>query len=171
MTLPILFKPIPNFSDYIMDRNANIYSFKSRRFLSNTGAGGGYKMVYLFGDDGKRKNNYLHRLVALTWIENPLNLPVIDHIDRNKNNNSINNLRWSSYSDNRINSGKNFNNKIGYKHIVKDKYSPTKSRYRIHIHSKGLKIYSSYDADSHSLQDIIDERNRLLTLHNLPIID
>lgn len=171
MNLPLLFKPIPNFTSYLMDRNCNIYSFKSKKFLTSSPFANGYKMVYLFSDNGTRKNNYLHRLVASTWIENPLNLPVIDHIDRNKQNNNINNLRWSTYSGNRINSGKNSNNKTGYKHIIEETYSDTKTRYRIHIKSKGLKIYTSYDKDSHTLQDIVDERNRLLNFHNLPIID
>ena len=45
----------------------------------------------------------IHRLIGLNFIENPNNLACIDHIDRNRLNNSIENLRWASYRDNNIN--------------------------------------------------------------------
>jgi hypothetical protein len=41
-----------------------------------------------------------HRIIALQFIPNPERLPFIDHIDRNRQNNHIQNLRWVSYSDN-----------------------------------------------------------------------
>ena len=48
---------------------------------------------------GLRKNNIrkwyaVHRLVALTFIPNPNNLPCVNHKDENKLNNNINNLEW-----------------------------------------------------------------------------
>jgi len=45
----------------------------------------------------------LHRLLGKQFIPNPDNLPVIDHIDRNRQNNSLDNLRWSSIIDNNRN--------------------------------------------------------------------
>jgi len=42
----------------------------------------------------------LHRLVAEAFIENPLNKPCVDHIDHNKSNNNVNNLRWVTYQEN-----------------------------------------------------------------------
>lgn len=43
---------------------------------------------------------YVHRLVAETLIENPNNYKEIDHIDRNKKNNSISNLKWTNRKEN-----------------------------------------------------------------------
>jgi hypothetical protein len=45
----------------------------------------------------------VHRLIALHFIENPLNLPYVDHIDRNPSNNNIENLRWITHRDNCLN--------------------------------------------------------------------
>ena len=36
-----------------------------------------------------------HRQLAIQYIENPDNLPEIDHIDRNRRNNDLSNLRWA----------------------------------------------------------------------------
>lgn len=43
---------------------------------------------------------YLHRIVAIAFIENPLNLPQVNHIDGDKLNNCASNLEWLSASDN-----------------------------------------------------------------------
>lgn len=47
-----------------------------------------------------RKDMKVHRLVALHFIENPENKPYVDHIDRNKANNHVDNLRWATQSEN-----------------------------------------------------------------------
>ena len=49
----------------------------------------GYLRVYLNG-----KSFYKHRLIAIQFIPNPDNLPQIDHINHNKTDNRIENLRW-----------------------------------------------------------------------------
>jgi hypothetical protein len=48
----------------------------------------------------KRKHFKLHRLVALAFLPNPLYLPQINHIDGNKQNNSITNLEWCTQEEN-----------------------------------------------------------------------
>lgn len=50
----------------------------------------------------------IHRLLAETFIPNPDNLPIVDHIDRNRHNNDISNLRWASYKVNARNSAKHY---------------------------------------------------------------
>jgi hypothetical protein len=53
----------------------------------------GYLTVMLY-KDGKGKTFTVHRLVCLTFLENPLNLPQINHKDENKENNKVENLEW-----------------------------------------------------------------------------
>lgn len=62
--------------------------------------GKGYKLVYL-NKNRKRKNYYVHRLVANVFLENPNNLPEINHLDLNKNNNRIDNLEWCTGIENK----------------------------------------------------------------------
>ena len=50
--------------------------------------------------DGKIKNLLIHRLVAVLFIDNPNNLPQVNHKDGNKLNNNIDNLEWISPSNN-----------------------------------------------------------------------
>ena len=49
---------------------------------------------------GKIIQYYIHRLVAEAFISNPLNLPQVDHIDNNKENNCVSNLQWITNRDN-----------------------------------------------------------------------
>ena len=64
--------------------------------------------------------HYKHRLIALQFIPNPDNLPQIDHINRNRTDNHLNNLRWISASDNQKNRTKSSsNNNIVYEYFDK----------------------------------------------------
>lgn len=60
----------------------------------------GYKMVSLTRD-GKTKLKFVHRLVAEAFIDNPDNLPMVNHKDEDKTNNFLENLEWCTASYNR----------------------------------------------------------------------
>jgi hypothetical protein len=59
----------------------------------------GYYQVLIY-NKGKYKTYLLHRLIANLFIDNPDNLPEVNHIDGDKLNNSISNLEWCSRSQN-----------------------------------------------------------------------
>ena len=59
----------------------------------------GYCKVVLW-KYGKKKMYTVHRLVAEHFIPNPDNKPCIDHIDGNRSNNRVENLRWCTYKEN-----------------------------------------------------------------------
>lgn len=51
----------------------------------------------------KRKTFSIHRLVAAAFIPNPDNKPCVDHIDGNRLNNHVDNLRWATHLENNNN--------------------------------------------------------------------
>jgi hypothetical protein len=61
------------------------------------------KNGYLVFSAGKKHKPCVHRVMGETFLQNPHNLRNIDHIDRNKTNNHISNLRWFSQQDNMLN--------------------------------------------------------------------
>lgn len=61
--------------------------------------GNGYFRTNL-AKDGVNKTVKVHRLVAEAFIPNPSNLPEVNHIDGNKQNNHVENLEWCSRSEN-----------------------------------------------------------------------
>ena len=92
------FEPLTDFeADYEVeiDEPHRIRRIGSDKFVSTWLHHSGYYYIALNG-----RSYQLHRILAKHFVANPENLPEIDHIDRDKTNNSIDNLRWSSRSDN-----------------------------------------------------------------------
>ena len=63
------------------------------------------KGTYLFFkacDKNTRLHCNIHRILALTFIDNPENFPCVNHIDGNKHNNSLDNLEWCTHKQNTV---------------------------------------------------------------------
>ena len=56
-----------------------------------------YNRILILG-----KSYYIHRLVAMHFIDNPKNKPQVNHIDGNSQNNIVSNLEWVDNSENQI---------------------------------------------------------------------
>lgn len=93
-------KPIPGWEGlYSATDDGQIYSERSKKFLKLGLNKNGYQQVNL-SKDGNYRRYYVHRLIAMTFLENPNNLPQINHISENKTDNSVSNLEWISAKEN-----------------------------------------------------------------------
>jgi hypothetical protein len=63
----------------------------------------GYDIVWICKDTIKRKIG-VHRLVAWAFLENPENKPTVDHLNRNRTDNRVENLKWATQSEQRLTS-------------------------------------------------------------------
>ena len=95
------FEEIKDFEEYKINRNGEVMG-KFGRILKNRHNKKGYLQVALM-KDGKEYSKRVHRLVGLQFIDNPNNLPIVDHIDCNRQNNCLENLRWVSIIENNNN--------------------------------------------------------------------
>ena len=107
-----IYKPIEDYSGYYVSDEGNVYSDIKRgprwnpekgdfhqinpRYLPN-----GYVRVYMRRDsDGKRHDEYIHRLVAKAFIPNPENKEAVNHINCIRDDNRLENLEWCTTKEN-----------------------------------------------------------------------
>lgn len=94
--------------------------------------GGGYRVICINGQKYRA-----HHLVWV-WVYGIWPKGEIDHIDGNRDNNNINNLREASVSQNRTNKARQSNNKSGFKWV-----SAHQGRFRAEIRRNKKRIFSS----------------------------
>ena len=90
------------------------YEIRNKRtgkIIKESIKGDGYYQVHL-----NRVAYSKHRLIAKQFVPNPENLPCVDHINHQRNDNHISNLRWVSLSEN----NKNKSNHYGVNYIFYD---------------------------------------------------
>jgi hypothetical protein len=111
---------------------------KLNRLLSGTLING-YKSVTLKITNDKHLCRLVHRLVAEAFIENDDDTKLfVDHIDTNKLNNNVSNLRWVSHKE-------NMNNVITKQNISDGKLGFSKKIYQIDIDTKEItNIYTNF---------------------------
>jgi hypothetical protein len=80
----------------------------------------GYRRVS-FRINGKLNSRLVHRSVAIAFIENLEGKEFVDHIDGNRSNNHISNLRWATVSENNANATKRVNSTSKHKGVYWNK--------------------------------------------------
>lgn len=86
-------------TNYLISDDGRLFNKKTNKFLKGSINSTGYR-VYQLTVNGKYYNFLCHRLVAEYFLPNQENYPVVHHIDGNKLNNKVENLKWVSFSDN-----------------------------------------------------------------------
>lgn len=88
----------PDFDNYLVSNKGNIYSLITGKILKQCDDKRGYKLVNL-KKDGKSKTYLVHIIIARTFFGVPEVKSIVQHLDGNKANNDITNLRWIPYND------------------------------------------------------------------------
>jgi len=112
---------IQDYPNYLIFDDGRVFS-KKRKTDKKTFKNRGYEQITL-SKNGKTKTTKIHRLVAIHYIPKIEGKDYVDHIDGNKSNNNVNNLRWTTNIEN-CNNYKSIskNNKLGFKNIIKSRY-------------------------------------------------
>lgn len=95
----MLWKKIEGFENYSVSDSGEVrndVSGKQKRQQLNKR--NGYYYVSLWKNNIEHKIP-VHRLVAIAFISNPDDKPTVDHVDGNRTNNDVGNLRWATYSE------------------------------------------------------------------------
>lgn len=115
---------------YKIYNDGRVFSYHTNKFLKHNKDGGGYLNVVLC-KNGKRTTTKIHRLVAIHFIGNlDQTKNQVDHIDHNKTNNDVSNLRWVSHSINQRNRLIGKNNTSGYAGITISRNGKYRACYR-----------------------------------------
>jgi hypothetical protein len=131
-------------------KDVNVYAFRNKWMISTfghlrckitrkmipMGQLNGYAVTYITAS----RYQFIHILVALTYIPNPCYLPYVDHSDRDRTNNRVLNLRWCDPSQNACNKGKTLNATTSsiYKGVC---YNKSSRRWQAQINKLGVPYY------------------------------
>lgn len=114
-----MWKKIEGFENYEINENGEIKN-KKGIYLKQSVGKNGYKYVALC----KKSKHYtfnVHRLLAIHFLEKTEGKNTVDHIDRNRLNNDLSNLRWVNNKEN-ANNSKNVLERKGCICETKEKY-------------------------------------------------
>jgi len=134
------FRLIIDFDNYEVSNFGNVRNIKTNRLLKPEKIKDGYIRFNLH-KDSKVTHKQVHRLVAQAFLENIENKPSVYHIDNNKLNNNVENLRWATNQENQRNSKLSSKNTLGIKGVH---FNKAAKKWHAQIQIDGIKIHLGY---------------------------
>lgn len=95
-----VFKDIKSNPSYQISNFGRVWSKKSNRCLKPQKDNCGYLRIQLYSGNGQVRTEKVHRLVAIAFLDNPNNLPEVNHINHIRDDNRVENLEWVSHKTN-----------------------------------------------------------------------
>ena len=157
---------IEGYENYLIFEDGVVINTKSGKEIKPSLNNIGYYVITLC-KDGKPKNFLIHRLIAQGFIPNPDNKPLIDHMNRNTQDNRIENLRWATRSENDRNRKCYSNTGLQYISKLINKNYKYGFMYRFIIQRPEIKK-CYYNKD---LQPVIEFRNNFCAENDIEIND
>jgi len=106
------YRPIKDYPNYEVSNHGNVRNILTCKFKVPQLNNKNYYIVYLYKNN-KQVHKTVHSLVAEAFLEKNDKTLIVDHIDRNRKNNALNNLRFVSKAENGMNSNVSRNNTSG----------------------------------------------------------
>jgi hypothetical protein len=140
---------------YAIDKASTIYNIQTGEIKHPTVGNHGYHSIDLYRN-GKRKTLLVHRLMAETFIPNPISKRTVNHKDGNKLNNVLSNLEWATYSEN----NKHSFDKLGRKAYMAGRFG------KLNHNSKPILMYSKNGDLLQRYDSIMDAERNVGILNN-----
>ena len=149
--------PVKDYDNYMIYEDGRCWSNFNKIFLKENIINNDYR-VYSLSKEGIMKTFKIHRLVAEHFLSpKPTEKHEVDHIDRNKKNNHISNLRWATRSEQVINT-QDKPNTTGHRNI-----KLRNNRFEVMITRNNIKYYIGV---YHTIEEAIIQRDNFIRNFN-----
>ena len=156
------YEPYPSYWVSSLGNVKRIYKSGKEHILKPSIDYKGYGKIDLIRKP-QRVQGKIHRMVAECFIPNPDNKPFVDHINENKADNRVENLRWATNSENQQNISSNRSNcTSGYKGINAKTHKGKFVGWRVRIRVCGKRIELGTYKD---IEEAIKVRNDAVKLY------